>query len=105
MVALIPREIRENTGALAPPRESAGALTSRAVPERLLEAVPTSCKSNNLPKQGKHRSLNSAHRGCTHSHEGAAGAYSLAIKENTGTLAPPRESTEAMSAKQCQKNC
>ena len=43
-----PGEIKEITDALAPPRVSAG-----AVPEKLLVAAPTSCKSNNLLEQCK----------------------------------------------------
>ena len=98
-MALIPQEIRENTGALAPPRESSGALTSRAMPEKLLVAAPTCCKSDNLLEQGKYRSLSSAQRGCAHSHKRAIGVHSLQIRENKGAFSPPRESKEARISK------
>ena len=78
---LIPQEIREYTGAMAPPRESAEALASRATPEKLLVAAHISRKSREntgvsdparesalirqcpLPaNQDKHRGLGSTQR-------------------------------------------
>lgn len=47
--------IKENAGALALPRDSTEACASKATPEKLLEAVPTACKSSDLLEQGKHR--------------------------------------------------
>ena len=99
VVALIPHEIRENTGALAPPRESAEALASRTALEKLLVAAPTSCKSNNLLKRGKHRALSSSQRRGAHSHERATSAHSLVIREDTGAWTLPRESTKPCTSK------
>ena len=97
VAAFIPRET-EKTGALAPLIESAEALTSRAAPEKLLVAAPTSCKSNDLLEQGKHRHLSSTQRGSIPSHERATCACSLLIRENTGISAPPRVSAEACAS-------
>ena len=47
--------IRENTGALAQPREYTENPTSKAAPEKLLAAAPTSCKSSDFLEQGKYR--------------------------------------------------
>ena len=99
MAELNPQEVRENAGALAPPREFAKTLTSRAVPENLLVAAPTSCKSDNLLDQGKHRSLSYTQRGSAYSRKRAASAHYLPIRENTGALAPPRDYTEACASK------
>ena len=107
VVALSHLEIRENTGALAPPRESAEAPTSRAAPEKLLVAVPTSCKSNDLLEQRRHRSLSSTQRCSVHSHEGAT-VPTPCQSENTGTLLHPENLQRLLSAKQHkqhQKNC
>ena len=65
-------QIRENTRTLALLRESTEAHISSAVPEKLLVAVPTSCKSRDLLEQGK--------------------------QANTGVSALPRESAEARAS-------
>ena len=85
VAAFIPRET-EKTGALAPLIESAEALTSRAAPEKLLVAAPTSCKSSNLLEQGKHGHLSSIQRICRgscqwHSTRKAAGGSANSLKK------------------------
>ena len=76
-----------------------------------MEAALTSCKSSDLIERGKHRQTQvsqlhpekstevHANVGRAHSHERSASAHSVLIKEDMGTLAPPRESTEACTSK------
>ena len=69
MVVLSPLEMRENTGALAPPRKPTKTLTRRASPEKLWWQCPLPAK-----------------------------AMTCLSRENTGISAPPRESAEACTS-------